>query len=178
LHRLRDRSHHLLVSVGFLVFSAGLGRALGFPPLFLSFVAGMVLVNLGGHRSLTWEIAASSERPFYFILLLLVGAGWHLGHPWALLLAPLFFLARVAAKSLCVWMAGRLILGRRALDWRSGLAISGQGATSVALVASVQLMEQGTLADSAMSMILISTLLSAALAPRITAMGLQREAQR
>lgn len=178
LHRLRERSHHLLIALGFLAFSGGLALALDFPPLYVSFIAGLVLVNATGHHNRTWEIAVASERPFYFILLVLVGAGWHVGSYWALLLAPLFFLARILAKSLSLWLAGRIFFGRRILDRRSGLALSGQGATAVALVASVQLIERGTLADSALTMILMAVLLSGIFAPALTSEGLSRGVRR
>jgi len=178
LHRVRERSHHLLLCVGLLIFSGGLGAALGVPPLFLSFVAGVVLVNATGHHPLTWEIAVASERPFYFILLILVGAGWHAGSQWALLLAPMYFLARVAAKSFSLWAAGRLFLGRNVLDARSGLALSGQGATALALAASVQMLERGTLADSVLTMILTAAMLTSLFAPSLTRLGLSRGATR
>jgi len=178
LHRIRDKSRHLLVTIGFLIFSGGLAIALDFPPLYVSFVAGVVMVNLTGHHSITWEIASASERPFYFILLLLVGAAWNMGSEWALLLGPLFFLARILAKSLSLWLAGRVIFGRNLLDLRSGLALSGQGATAVALAASIQLIERGTLADSALTMILIAVLLSSLFAPGLTAQGLSRGVRR
>ncbi len=178
MHRLRERAHHLLVAVGFLVFSGGLAMALHFPPLYVSFIAGAVLVNLTGHHTRTWDIAMASERPFYYILLLLVGAGWHLGSQWALFLAPLFFLSRILAKSLSLWLAGRLFFGKDVLGWRNGLALSGQGATAVALVASVQLIERGTLADSALTMILAAVLLSGLFAPTLTSEGLSRGVRR
>lgn len=178
LFRLRERSHHLLITVGFLVFSGGLAMALDFPPLYVSFISGIVLVNITGHHNRTWEIAVASERPFYFILLVLVGAGWHMGSYWGLILAPLFFLGRILAKSLALSLSGRIFFGKQLLDWRSGLALSGQGATAVALVASVQLVERGTLADSSLSMILVAVLLSGLFAPALTSEGLSRGVRR
>jgi Kef-type K+ transport system membrane component KefB len=178
MHRVRERAHLLLISIGFLIFSGGLAMALGFPPLYVNFVAGVMLVNLMGHHNRIWEIASASERPFYFILLVLVGAAWHLGNPWALILAPLFFLARILAKCLSLWLAGRIFFGSHVLNWRNGLALSGQGATAVALAASVQLVERGTLADSALTMILGAVLLSGLFAPGLTSLGLNRGARR
>jgi len=64
------------------------------------------------------------------------------------------------------------------LDWRSGLALSGQGATAVALVASVQLVERGTLANTSLSMILVAVLLSGLFAPSLTSEGLSRGVRR
>jgi len=172
--RVRETSHHLLILIGFLAFSGGLARALGFPALFVNFVAGVVTVNLLGFRRDTWKLAAASEKPFYYIFLLLVGAGWHLGSPWALALAPLFFALRLGAKSLTLFLAGRAIFGRALLGPRAGLTLSGQSGVSVALVASFQFLERGTLADSSYSVILIAFLLSALSAPGLTVGALQR----
>jgi len=176
LHRDRNRAEHLLLTIGFLIFTGGLAMALGFPPLYLSFVAGATLVNFSGRSTRTWEIAVASERPFYYILLLLVGAAWRMGSPWALLLAPLFFLLRIAAKSGALWLAARALLGPAVLGRRAGPALSGQGAVALALTANLQLIERGTLTDSALTMILAAVILSSLLAPGLTALGLDREA--
>ena len=174
IHRVRERSHHLLLVIGFLIFSGGLAMALDFPPLYVNFIAGLVVVNIRGHHPQTWEIASASEKPFYFMFLVLVGASWHLGNPWALLLAPLYFILRVIFKALSFWVAGRLVFGKALLDMKSGLALSGQGAVAVAVAASIQMVEKGTLADSALTIILSGVLLSALFAPGLTLMGLQR----
>lgn len=167
-------AHHLLLLLGFLALSGGVARTLGFPALYVNFVAGMVSVNILGHRDDTWKLAAASERPFYTIFLVLVGAGWSLGSPWALLLAPLFFVLRILGKMLGMAVAGRLALGKRLLGPRAGLALSGQGGISVALVASFYFLERGTLADCVYSVVLIGFVLSALVSPTLTLMGLQR----
>ncbi len=168
----RRPAHHLLVLLGFLALSGGLAQVLGQPPLFVNFVAGVVTVNLLGHRADTWRLAAASERPFYTIFLLLVGAGWHLGSRWALLVAVAFFVLRVAAKVLALAFAGRLAWRRSRLPLGAGLALSGQSGVSVAMVASLQSLERSTLADASMSILLIGFLLSALIAPWLTRQGL------
>ncbi len=171
-------AHHLLVLLGFLALSGGVSRTLGFPPLFVNFVAGIVSVNLMGHRDDTWQLAAASERPFYTIFLVLVGAGWQLGSPWVVLLAPVFFLLRVSGKMLGLAIAGRIAMGKRLLGARAGLALSGQGGISVALVASFQFLDRGTLADSIYSVVLIGFIISALISPSLTLMGLKRGVRR
>jgi len=174
LHRVRDASHHLLILIGFLALSGGLSRALGFPPLFVNFLAGAVTVNLIGHRGNTWRLASASERPFYFIFLLLVGAGWHWEQYWALALAPLFFLLRLVAKMISLPVAGRLVLGRPLLGPEAGRALGGQSGVSVALVASLQLLQRGTLADTSYSIVLLGFLISALLSPGLSYRALKR----
>jgi len=171
---VREPAHHLLLLLGFLALSGGVSRTLGFPALYVNFVAGMVSVNILGHRDDTWKLAAASERPFYTIFLVLVGAGWSLGSPWALLLAPIFFAVRILSKLLGMSLAGRIALGKRLLGPRAGLAMSGQSGISVALVASFHFLERGTLADTVYSVVLIGFILSALVSPTLTLMGLQR----
>ena len=171
---VKQPSHHLLVLLGFLALSGGVARTLGLPALFVNFVAGVVSVNLLGHRDDTWRLATASERPFYTIFLILVGAGWHLGSPWVLLLAPFYFALRLGSKVFGMSLAGRLALGKHLLGPRAGLALSGQGGVSVALVASIQNLQRGTLADTVYSVVLIGFLLSALVSPALTLHGLQR----
>ena len=148
---------------------------LGQPPLYVNFVAGVLTVNLLGHRDDTWQLAAASERPFYTIFLLLVGAGWHLGSRWALPLGLAFFLLRLGGKFVGMALAGRLALGRGVLPARAGLALSGQSGVSVAMVASFLSLERSTLADASTTVLLVGFLLSALAAPWLTLRGLSRE---
>lgn len=171
----RRPDHHLLALLGFLALSGGLARVLGQPPLYVNFVAGVLTVNLLGHRDDTWQLAAASERPFYTIFLLLVGAGWHLGSRWALPLGLAFFLLRLGGKFVGMALAGRLALGRGVLPARAGLALSGQSGVSVAMVASFLSLERSTLADASTTVLLLGFLLSALAAPWLTLRGLSRE---
>jgi hypothetical protein len=177
LHRVKEASHHLLILVGFLALSGGLSRAAGFPPLFVNFVAGALTVNLVGHRGDTWRLVSTSERPIYFIFLLLVGAGWHLEQLWALAIAPVFVILRLLAKSLSLPVAGRLIFGRRLIGTEAGRALGGQSGVSVALVASLQFIERGPLAETVYSVVLVAFLVSALTAPGLSFRALQRGVQ-
>jgi len=167
IQNVREPSHRLLLLLGFLGFSGGLAGALDLPPLFVNFVAGVVTVNLLGHQRHTWELATASERPFYFIFLLLVGADWRLGSPWVLALAPALFALRLVGKSGGMRLAGRLLPGSSGTGLKPGLALAGQGAVSVAMVASFQFQERDELSAAAYSLVLLGFLLSAALAPAL-----------
>ena len=174
---VRKSSHHILLIIGFLALSGGLGHALGFPPLYLNMIAGIVTVNLAGHHTDTWRLAAASERPFYFIFLLLVGASWQLGSLWSLALAPLFFLLRILGKMGGLWLAGRIAFRKPLLGPRVGLSLCGQSGVSVALVASFILFESGGVGDGVHSVILIGFLLSALIGPGLTIHSLERKVQ-
>ncbi|MBN2170670.1 MAG: hypothetical protein JW819_05020 [Candidatus Krumholzibacteriota bacterium] len=175
IQNVREAGHRLLLLLGFLGFSGGLAGALDLPPLFVNFVAGMVTVNLLGHQRHTWELATASERPFYFIFLLLVGADWRLGSSWVLALAPALFALRLLGKAAGMRLASRLLPAPAGIGLRPGLALAGQGAVSVAMVASFQFQERDALAAAAYSLVLLGFLLSAALAPALARRALGRE---
>ena len=95
------------LTFGGVAFAAGMAGYLGFSPLVVAFVAGVVVTNVtrGLGLGAFGEQLVALERPIFVMFFSIVGATWSLGSERAWLVIPLFVLTRIAGKNLGVRIA-------------------------------------------------------------------------
>lgn len=118
-----------------IILVSGAAAYLHLSPVLASMVLGATLINTSGSRQEIAQTLASSERPFYFVLLVFAGAtwvpssgGWAAAQPVAL-----FLVVRVLAKIGTARLGARFngALPELGADW--GKALIGQGGLALAL---------------------------------------------
>lgn len=125
--------------LGAIAFTAGIASFLRLSPVAVCFIAGAIIVNLGG----TWKeqvrtVLRHLERPVYFVFLVIAGALWHPSEwqGWALMV--IFVTVRFASKWLSVELLRRFWVHDLAFRERRSLTASPVGALSIAIVVSAQ----------------------------------------
>jgi hypothetical protein len=103
------------LTFGAVAFASGMAGYLGFSPLVVAFVAGVIVTNMTPGRGVGpfGEQLVTLERPIYVTFFTIVGASWSLGSERAWAVIPLFVITRLAGK----------ILGAR-LAWTADVLIS------------------------------------------------------
>jgi len=91
------------------------------------------LVNLSGNREEIARTLHSSERPFYFVLLIFAGASWEPSLRAWVIPVLLYLLARAVAKAGGARLAARVTGTLPALGPHWGRALLGQGPLALAL---------------------------------------------
>jgi Kef-type K+ transport system membrane component KefB len=71
----------LTVVIGMVIFASGMAYYLQLSPIFVNFVLGVVLMNLGRHSDHVESRLISIRRPLYILLFFFAGAGWALDAP-------------------------------------------------------------------------------------------------
>ncbi len=132
----RDFSDDKIITViiGMVIFTSGFAYYLQLSPIFVNFILGVVLINIGRHADHVESRLMAIRRPLYIVLFFFAGAAWTLH-------APLWGYALVLGY-LVLRRVGRLLGGvaaTRALSIRSygaGLsrALLAPGALSVAML--------------------------------------------
>src|SRR5699024_9019617 len=76
----RDFSDDKLITVfmGMVIFTSGFAYYLHLSPIFVNFVLGVVLINVGRHVDNVQKRLLAIRRPLYIILFFFAGAGWAL----------------------------------------------------------------------------------------------------
>lgn len=116
-HAGREREQQLVVSLGLVVFVAGLATELGASPMLASMLTGVVIANLSGKEFQRFErFIIEAEHVVAVLLALLAGLLMELNiGTWALVLALALVVLRVLAKPLIFRM------GTPKLEQASGL---------------------------------------------------------
>lgn len=100
-------TQEVALTVGAVAFAAGMAGYLGFSPMVVGCVAGVVLTNVGGEGSTGAfaEQLRNLERPIYMTFFAIAGAMWEVTdwRGWAIV--PLFVIARLFGKLLGARMA-------------------------------------------------------------------------
>ncbi|MFO0557910.1 MAG: cation:proton antiporter [Polyangiales bacterium] len=105
------------LTFGVVAFASGMAGYLGFSPIVVAFVAGVVVTNVtrGVGLGAFGEQLVGLERPIFVMFFSIVGATWSLGSERAWIVIPLFVLMRLLGKNLGVRLsfAADSILHRR-----------------------------------------------------------------
>jgi hypothetical protein len=137
LTRMNSPSYFPALLLGAVAFTAGMASFLRLSSLSVCFIAGALIINLGGSWKGSFQLALERlERPVYFLFLVIAGALWEPwdGRGWVLML--LFVSARAVANWVSAWMVRKYWVRDLTEGERRVLAHSPMGALSVAIVVS------------------------------------------
>jgi hypothetical protein len=163
----KTSEHDLLVYLlGMVFFASGTAAYFNLPSLYVCMVMGITFSNLTRIQEKLYPLILSTEKPFYIIFLILIGALWefNLDYKVALLVAVLLIL-RVAGYSFPLPPFGKLLRFSFPLPAIFGLCFLSSGGIAVAFIVSLKLIYPFPLIDVFVSVALITTVLSELLSP-------------
>ncbi len=178
LTRVRCSDEELLIFVvGMVVFSGGIALYFKLTPLFINTIMGFLLANLPGPKQRIFNLVVRLEKPFYIVFLILAGAIWQPGSPWALPLAALYLGLRFAGKVSGGYLAGRVV--RSEADGahpprRLGLGLISQGGMAIAMVMNYYQLSSAAVTGAVVTAVLIAVILNELAGPSLAQSVLRR----
>ncbi len=163
----KTSEHDLLVYLlGLVFFASGTAAYFNLPSLYICMVLGITFSNLTRIQEKLYPLILSTEKPFYIIFLILIGALWefNLDYKVALLVALLLIL-RVAGYSFPLRSFGKILRFSFPLPALFGLCFLSSGGIAVAFIVNLKLIYPFPLIDVFVSVALITTVLSELLSP-------------
>ena len=129
----KDEDRLFISLAGAIILTSGAAAFLHLSPIFTAMVMSATLVNLSGNREEIARTLHSSERPFYFVLLIFAGASWEPSLRAWVIPVLLYLVARAIAKGGGARLAARMTGTLTTLGPHWGRALLGQGPLALAL---------------------------------------------
>ncbi|MFW6081046.1 MAG: hypothetical protein ACOC7W_03955 [Desulfosalsimonas sp.] len=163
-----------LVIIGMTIVTSGAAAMVGFSPLLANFFMGLCLVNLTMEKEKIFHLLASIEKPVYLLLLIFLGASWHLPDFWIALPALAFFIVRFAGKIGGAMGAVRLLPALHGCPGLLGLGLLEQGGLAVAILFDFQQRFSGPEVTYAVGFALAAIVFAQLASPYFAALLLKR----
>lgn len=154
-----------LFIIGVLMFCAGLAATLHHSPLISGLICGLVTANYCHYRQRALTTVIHAEKSIYVILLLLIGANWHIRFDYSLLLMILYFAIRLSGKLVGVYAATRIFRTQYPVPAHLGLGLISEGGLAIAIIVNFKLLYPLAIADTLITITVFSVLFSELLAP-------------
>jgi Kef-type K+ transport system membrane component KefB len=123
-----------LATLGVVIFSAGIGAALGVSPLFVNMVAGLTVAATSVHGDRLRTNLDQLQRPTSILLLVFAGIAWRPVTGWLWLLPLAYLLARISMRLLASnWAVSTFVHGAELRRVGGGLLGQGSLAAAIAL---------------------------------------------
>ncbi len=161
--KLKEKEQ-LVLMLGFVFFSSGVGGVLEVSPLVINFIAGVVLANTLRPEDPVYRAIFHTERPFYIIMLLMAGLLF-IPSPVAFLIALLIVPVRLLGKQHSLRWLVRHMADDLPFPPRGGLALAAQGAMALVIGFAFLTVENGESGRSVFSIIALCVMLNEMAAP-------------
>ncbi len=155
-----------VILLSLVFFASGAALYFNLPPLCVCMISGIVFSNLTRNHEKIYPLFLASEKPFYIIFLILIGALWelHFDYRTAILVGLLLFL-RPLGFSLPLRPFGGFLRFPFSLPSRLGLCFLSPGGIAVAFAVSLELMYALPLIDEFVSVALIMIVITEFISP-------------
>ena len=150
----------LLFLTGTIMFSAGIASTLDHSPLITGLINGIIMANFCRHRVRALSTVAHAEKSIYIILLLLIGANWNFRFDYSLVVLIFYFFVRVLGKLAGSFMATNIFKPQYYVPPYFGLGLISEGGLAIAIIFNFTLLHSHPIADSMVTIIVLSVLLS------------------
>lgn len=139
-----------LATLGVVIFSAGIGSALGVSPLFVNMIAGLTVAATSVHGDRLRTNLDQLRRPASILLLVFAGIAWRPVVGWLWLIPLAYLLTRIGMRLLASrWAVATFVHGVELRRVGGGLIGQGSLAAAIALSYAQGHPESGTLVLSA-----------------------------
>ncbi len=167
LTKRKTSGYDLLVYLlGLVFFAAGAASFFNLPSLFICMVMGITLSNLTRIQEKLYPLLLSSEKPFYIIFLILIGALWEFSFDYKVgLLVVLLLFIRAVGHTFPLRPLGSLLRFSFPLPALYGLCFLSFGGVALAFVVSLKLIYPYPLTDAFVSVALLVIAVSELLSP-------------
>jgi Kef-type K+ transport system membrane component KefB len=123
-----------LVTIGVVIFAAGIGAALGISPLFVNLVAGLTVAATSAHGDRVRDNLDQLRRPASVLLMVFAGIAWRPVVGWMWLIPVAYLVTRVGARLIASrWAVATFVHGVEFRRIGGGLIGQGTLAAAVAL---------------------------------------------
>ncbi|MDX9754994.1 MAG: hypothetical protein RBU29_13605 [bacterium] len=173
LHYLTSRrlseNQLLLLASGTVIFSSGLSACLHLSPLLVNLIMGATLVNLPNFmHGRIHTLLLSTEKPFFVVFLILLGALWPPITGAGLVVVTLYLVTRTVALFLGAWVGvGWHYPAADQIPKCLGLAMLPEGGVTLAVAVDYYLIHPGSMADLILSVIILSVVVNQVAGPML-----------
>jgi hypothetical protein len=159
--------HDLLVYLfGLVFFASGIAFYFNLPSLYVSMVLGITFSNLTRIQDRLYPLLLSTEKPFYIIFLVLIGALWEFSFDYKIvILVVLLFILRVIGHSFPLRPLGGMLHFSFPLPTLFGLSFLSPGGLALAFAISLKLIYPLPFVDTFVSVALLATVASELASP-------------
>jgi Kef-type K+ transport system membrane component KefB len=161
-----DQNELILFLVGVVLFFGGYASCQGFSPLFTGLICGIIFANLSRLRMRAMLIVIHSEKAFYIIILLILGATWEFSFNLLSLLGIIFVLLRIGGKGLGAFVGTTVMKHSRKIPPWVGLGLLSEGGLSIVMVISFKMIHPMS-ASLIVSVVVISAIINELISPRL-----------
>ena len=175
----QSKNEYLALLIGLLAFTGGIAAYLHLSTIFVSAIAGITYANLPRVHGLASASHAliAVERPFYLVLLLIVGSLWKPKFDWLLIFAIFYVLIRISGKLLGGYIIHLSFPDKEKPQKWVGLGLIAQGGMVIAVILNFQLAYTQTIQSPggsnlldinvSVSIILISVIINEFISPSL-----------
>lgn len=158
----------LVYLLGLVFFASGAASYFNLPSLFICMVMGITLSNLTKIQEKLYPVLLATEKPFYIIFLILIGALWEFNFDYRIgFLVILLLVLRVVGYTLPLRALGSILRFSFPLPSIYGLCFLSFGGIALAFVVSLKLIYHYPLSDVFVSVALLVIVVSELLSPLV-----------
>ncbi len=164
-----SENEQMVVILGFVFLSSGIGGALQVSPLFLNLVCGIFLANTLKQNDTVHKALFHTEKPFYIIMLVISGLLFTPLSPFGFLIAIALVAARLAGKTFFLTRLVKRFEPGFDIPSNSGLALASQGAMALTIGLSLLTVQHGDVQRTVFSIIVTCVMINEMAAPFLAA---------
>ncbi len=159
----KEEEIYTLLTIGLVALSSGLAMKLHLSAVFINFVLGATFANISDNIDIFFRGLIKREHTIYILFLILIGALWHLHYGNLAIMLPAYIILRILGK-----VAGSYLLVKTVIPYREeepispwlGLSLLSQGGVALALIVDYFLVFPSALTDCAMTLVILSVIIS------------------
>jgi hypothetical protein len=156
----------LVYLLGLVFFTSGVAAYFNLPSLFVCMVLGITYSNLTRIQEKIYPLLLSTEKPFYIIFLILIGALWDFSFDYKIAILVVFLLvSKIIGSTLPLRFFEKILHFSFPLPSLFGFCFLSSGGVAIAFIISWKLIYQLPLTDVFVSVALITTVASEFLSP-------------
>lgn len=156
----------LVYLFGLVFFASGIAFYFNLPSLYVCMVLGITFSNLTRIQEKLYPLLLSTEKPFYIIFLVLIGALWEFNFNYKIvILVVLLFILRVIGNSFPLRSLGGMLNFSFPLPALFGLCFLSPGGLAMAFAISLKLIYPLPMIDTFVSVALLATIASELASP-------------
>ncbi len=158
----------LVYLLGLVFFTSGVASYFNLPALFVCMVLGITYSNLTRVQEKIYPLLLSTEKPFYIIFLILIGALWDFSFdPQIGILVGFLLALKIIGNTLPLRLFEKILGFSFRLPSLFGFCFLSSGGIAIAFIVSWKLIYRLPLTDIFVSVALITTVVSELLSPWI-----------
>jgi len=155
----------IVIFLGFLLFSSGVGGVLQVSPLFINLICGTFLANTLKKDDKFYAVIINAEKPLYIVMLIIAGLMFSYPGAYGILLAFMIITIRFAGKYCFLSFAAPHLDPSIKFPQYSGFALISQGAMALTIGFAYLTTYPGSIAETVFSVIIIAVLVNEMIAP-------------